>query len=90
MKLGLADTLDGEKLLTAVRLQIEAEPCWLLVLDNADDLELFGVGRQSPEQSEPKRLCSSGSGRARYCGRVATNIFQGPLSARDGGSMSLA
>ena len=48
-RLGLADTLDGEKLLTAVRLQIEADPCWVLVLDNADDLRLFGIGPQSTE-----------------------------------------
>ncbi len=48
-RLGLADTLDGEKLLTAVRPQIEADPCWVLVLDNADDLRLFGIGR--PPQS---------------------------------------
>ncbi|KAM7190487.1 hypothetical protein V8F33_009470 [Rhypophila sp. PSN 637] len=36
--------LDGEKLLTAVRERIESGPPWLLVLDNADDLALFGVG----------------------------------------------
>jgi hypothetical protein len=27
-----------------VRQRIEADPCWLLVIDNADDLGLFGVG----------------------------------------------
>ena len=47
-KLGLAGGLDGAELLTAVREGIEANPCWLLVLDNADNLRLFGVGgRQS-------------------------------------------
>ncbi|GAB1317573.1 Violaceus kinesin [Madurella fahalii] len=49
-KLGL-DKLDGEKLLTAVRERIESGPAWLLVLDNADDLALFGVGRTSRNTS---------------------------------------
>jgi hypothetical protein len=44
-KLGIADKLDGEELLAAVCERIEAEPCWVLVLDNADNLGLFGVGR---------------------------------------------
>jgi hypothetical protein len=39
--------LDSKKLLAAVRRRIEAEPCWVLVLDNADDLGLFGVGQAS-------------------------------------------
>ncbi|VBB78279.1 Putative Kinesin light chain [Podospora comata] len=44
-RLGLADGLDGPELLMAVREQIEASPCWLLILDNADNLAVFGVGR---------------------------------------------
>ncbi|KAK3305293.1 uncharacterized protein B0T15DRAFT_574665 [Chaetomium strumarium] len=44
-RLGLADGLDGPELLTAVRERIEADPCWLLILDNADNLAAFGVGR---------------------------------------------
>ncbi|RYP46560.1 hypothetical protein DL768_007242 [Monosporascus sp. mg162] len=44
-KLGLDAALEGEKLLSAVRNQIETLPQWVLVLDNADDLALFGVGR---------------------------------------------
>ncbi|GAB1317356.1 hypothetical protein MFIFM68171_07566 [Madurella fahalii] len=44
-KLGLAEGLSGTELLAAVRGRIETDPCWLLVLDNADDLGLFGVGR---------------------------------------------
>lgn len=44
-KLGVADGLDGEELLTAVRDQIEGGRRWLLILDNADDLRLFGVGQ---------------------------------------------
>ncbi|RYP93106.1 hypothetical protein DL770_000763 [Monosporascus sp. CRB-9-2] len=47
-KLGLADALEGEELLSAVRNQIETLPQWVLVLDNADDLALFGVGRRPP------------------------------------------
>lgn len=39
--------LDGEKLLIAVRDGIEKEADWVLVLDNADDLGLFGVGTMS-------------------------------------------
>ncbi|RYO85585.1 hypothetical protein DL764_009145 [Monosporascus ibericus] len=49
-RLGL-DKLDGEKLLMAVRKRIENRPSWLLVLDNADDLALFGVGRVSHNTS---------------------------------------
>ncbi|QKD57122.2 uncharacterized protein FOBCDRAFT_139794, partial [Fusarium oxysporum Fo47] len=42
-KLGLDSKLNGEELLAAVRDRIEAEPRWVLILDNADDLALFGV-----------------------------------------------
>ncbi len=44
-KFGMASSLDGPELLMAVRERIEANPCWLLVLDNADNLALFGVGQ---------------------------------------------
>jgi tetratricopeptide (TPR) repeat protein len=47
-RLGVAGSVDGTELLTAVRERIEADPCWLLILDNADNLEAFGVGRISP------------------------------------------
>ncbi|KAK4043752.1 hypothetical protein C8A01DRAFT_43319 [Parachaetomium inaequale] len=43
-KRGLPASLGGAELLAAVRQRIEADPCWLLVIDNADDLGLFGVG----------------------------------------------
>ncbi|KAJ9137581.1 Kinesin light chain [Pleurostoma richardsiae] len=49
-RLGLAGNLEGAELLAAVRGRIEADPCWLLVLDNADDLGLFGVG-QTPRHA---------------------------------------
>ncbi|RYP49164.1 hypothetical protein DL769_011115 [Monosporascus sp. CRB-8-3] len=48
--LGL-NKLNGEKLLTAVCKRIESRSSWLLVLDNADDLALFGVGRTSHNTS---------------------------------------
>lgn len=42
-KLGVSETLDGSDLLDAVRSSIEAQPRWVIVFDNADDLKLFGV-----------------------------------------------
>ncbi|GFP57503.1 kinesin light chain [Trichoderma asperellum] len=46
-KLGIGgESLDGPELLSAVRDGIEAQPRWVLILDNADDLGLFGVGRK--------------------------------------------
>lgn len=46
-KLGISgESLDGPELLAAVRDGIEAQPRWVLILDNADDLGLFGVGRK--------------------------------------------
>ncbi|KAL7800218.1 hypothetical protein V8C37DRAFT_364497 [Trichoderma ceciliae] len=45
-KLGVVDeSLDGPDLLDAVRNSIEARSRWVLILDNADDLALYGVGR---------------------------------------------
>ncbi|KAF4447593.1 hypothetical protein F53441_8888 [Fusarium austroafricanum] len=46
-KLGVDEQLDGTDLLDAVRCEIEARPKWVMVLDNADDLRLFGVGQQA-------------------------------------------
>ncbi|KAK0735992.1 hypothetical protein B0T21DRAFT_348114 [Apiosordaria backusii] len=51
-RLGLADGLDGPELLMAVRERIEAGPCWLLILDNADNLAVFGVGRTQPGRDQ--------------------------------------
>ncbi|CAM1509674.1 Fc.00g000090.m01.CDS01 [Cosmosporella sp. VM-42] len=39
--------LNGEELLILVRERIESGPRWLIFLDNADDLRLFGVGETS-------------------------------------------
>jgi tetratricopeptide (TPR) repeat protein len=44
-KLGVDERLDGSDLFAAVRNEIEARPKWLMILDNADDLRLFGVGQ---------------------------------------------
>ncbi|GKT52934.1 phosphorylase superfamily protein [Colletotrichum tofieldiae] len=53
-------TSNGEELLMAVCHFIESQPRWLLVLDNADDLRLFGVGatrqNESTTQSATKSL----------------------------------
>ncbi|KAL3587830.1 hypothetical protein FPOAC2_13729 [Fusarium poae] len=46
-ELGVDERLDGPDLLDAVRYAIEGRPKWLMILDNADDLRLFGVGRQA-------------------------------------------
>ncbi|EXL39770.1 hypothetical protein FOCG_17622 [Fusarium oxysporum f. sp. radicis-lycopersici 26381] len=45
-KLGVDKRLDGTDLLDAVRNEIEARSKWVMILDNADDLKLFGVGQQ--------------------------------------------
>jgi hypothetical protein len=56
-RLGLAGSLDGPELLTAVRERIEVDPCWVLILDNADNLAVFGVGRTQPSAEEKHSLC---------------------------------
>ncbi|KAF4453783.1 hypothetical protein F53441_3609 [Fusarium austroafricanum] len=48
-ELELDDNLTGADLLDAVRRGIESRSKWLLVIDNADDLWIFGVGR--PDQN---------------------------------------
>ncbi|KAJ9134825.1 Kinesin light chain 1 [Coniochaeta hoffmannii] len=55
-RLGLAGSLDGPELLAAVRKRIEANPCWALILDNADNLAVFGVGRTQPGEEEQRGL----------------------------------
>ena len=45
-RLGL-ESLDGNGFLTAACERLESGPPWLLVLDNADDLTLLGVGGSS-------------------------------------------
>jgi hypothetical protein len=57
-RLGLAPAggVDGSELLTAVRERIEAHPSWLLILDNADNLAVFGVGHQDQGTEEKHSL----------------------------------
>ncbi|KAF4451681.1 hypothetical protein F53441_5360 [Fusarium austroafricanum] len=43
-QLGVDPTFQGSELLEEVRREIESKSRWLLVIDNADDLRLFGVG----------------------------------------------
>ncbi|RSL56983.1 hypothetical protein CEP54_008563 [Fusarium duplospermum] len=45
--LGLGSRLEGAELLEAVRRGIESQKRWVIVVDNADDLGLFGVGQAS-------------------------------------------
>lgn len=51
--LGLGSRLEGSELLEAVRRRIESQKRWVLVVDNADDLGLFGVGQASGKQQSP-------------------------------------
>ncbi|KAK2050328.1 kinesin light chain [Colletotrichum somersetense] len=44
-KAGLAGKFQGKELLRAVREWIETQPRWLLIMDNADNLSIFGVGK---------------------------------------------
>ncbi|KAF5638936.1 hypothetical protein F25303_7510 [Fusarium sp. NRRL 25303] len=46
-KLGVDEQLDGADLLDAVRNEIEVRSKWVMILDNADDLRLLGVGQQA-------------------------------------------
>ncbi|KAL6902625.1 P-loop containing nucleoside triphosphate hydrolase protein [Trichoderma evansii] len=50
-KIGIdqAAAADENDLLRSVRKGIEARPSWVLILDNADNLELFGVGLSTDE-----------------------------------------
>ncbi|KAM0264118.1 hypothetical protein ACHAQJ_000863 [Trichoderma viride] len=52
-KLSIDENLDDAELLMAVRNRIETEAKWLLIIDNADDLALFGVG---PASTQSKSL----------------------------------
>ncbi|GKT83099.1 kinesin light chain [Colletotrichum tofieldiae] len=57
-KAGLTDKFKGKELLRGVREWIEAQPRWLLIVDNADDLGIFGVGnRMATAQSPADETC---------------------------------
>ncbi|KAK8024668.1 hypothetical protein PG990_002491 [Apiospora arundinis] len=54
IRLGLVAQLNGEDFLHNVRAKIEANPKWVLVLDNADSLDLFGISRMQ-QQAPPSQ-----------------------------------
>ncbi|CAG1987975.1 unnamed protein product [Fusarium graminearum] len=58
-KLGFDEQLNGTRLLNAVRTAIEAMPKWLMIIDNADNLNLFGVGRQAQAEDETEQQGNS-------------------------------
>jgi hypothetical protein len=55
-RLGLAGSLDGPELLTAVRERIAVDPCWVPILDNADNLAAFGVDQTQSRVEEEHSL----------------------------------
>lgn len=90
-KLGLGKH-DGRELLTTVRERIESGPSWLLVLDNADDPTLFGVGRTGEQSTSlydyvPK----SGAGTVLWTSRDEriVGLLVGPERGIRVGDMSL-
>ncbi|PON29360.1 hypothetical protein TGAM01_v201609 [Trichoderma gamsii] len=60
-KLGVSETLDGSDLLDAVRSSIEAQPRWVIVFDNADDLKLFGVADKNRTNESLYKYIPQGS-----------------------------
>ncbi|KAF3068006.1 hypothetical protein CFAM422_008183 [Trichoderma lentiforme] len=58
-RLGLSANLVGEDLLLAVRHRIETSHPWVLVLDNADNLRLFGVSHATQDALNPGEHASS-------------------------------
>ncbi|EHK16959.1 uncharacterized protein TRIVIDRAFT_113898, partial [Trichoderma virens Gv29-8] len=59
-KLGVDESLDGSDLLNAVRSSIEAQPRWVIILDNADNLKLFGVDREEGMNERLSRYIPGG------------------------------
>ncbi|KAI0405286.1 P-loop containing nucleoside triphosphate hydrolase protein [Xylaria palmicola] len=55
-KLSLGSDLAGKSLLQAVRDKLETNPNWVLVLDEADDLKLFGLDQQEQSGSSDPTL----------------------------------
>ncbi|KAH6983388.1 hypothetical protein BKA56DRAFT_583615 [Ilyonectria sp. MPI-CAGE-AT-0026] len=60
-QLDIDQTLKGEDLLATVRSRIEAQPKWVLVLDNADDLTLFGIGPTAEQKTNLYKYIPSGT-----------------------------
>ncbi|KAL6817751.1 P-loop containing nucleoside triphosphate hydrolase protein [Trichoderma sp. SZMC 28015] len=53
-RLGLSANLDGEDFLMSVRYGIESNPPWVIILDNADNLGLFGVNHTGQDALDQK------------------------------------
>ncbi|KAH8706221.1 hypothetical protein BGZ61DRAFT_575789 [Ilyonectria robusta] len=60
-QLDIDRTLKGEDLLATVRRRIEAQPKWVLILDNADDLTLFGIGPAAEQKTNLYKYIPSGT-----------------------------
>lgn len=60
-QLDIDRTLKGEDLLATVRTRIEAQPKWVLILDNADDLTLFGIGPTAEQKTNLYKYIPSGT-----------------------------
>ncbi|KAJ3469775.1 hypothetical protein MRS44_003840 [Fusarium solani] len=95
-KLGVDERLDGPDLLDAVRDGIEARPKWLMVLDNADDLKLFGVGQAKGDgtnenQSLRKYIPCTSQGTVLWTSRDAhiTGTLVGPRQGIEVRSMAM-
>ncbi|KAM0270685.1 hypothetical protein ACHAPA_003160 [Fusarium lateritium] len=70
-KLGVDDRLDGTDLLDAVCNKIEGRSKWLIILDNADELKLFGVGSESENQNLHKYVPCTSQGTVLWTSRDA-------------------
>ncbi|KAH7159632.1 P-loop containing nucleoside triphosphate hydrolase protein [Dactylonectria estremocensis] len=68
-KLGVDETLEDRTLFTAVRESIESQPLWALILDNADDLTLFGVGTAEETNSLLEYIPKSPTGTTLWTSR---------------------
>ncbi|KAH7143641.1 P-loop containing nucleoside triphosphate hydrolase protein [Dactylonectria macrodidyma] len=90
-KLGLDKTLEDEALFVAVRESIESQPLWVLILDNADDLTLFGVGTTGDTNSLFEYIPKSPAGMTLWTSRdehiVGTLV--GPRRGVEVGRMTL-
>lgn len=89
-KLSVDIRLEGEDLFEAVRDAIQSQPSWVLVLDNADDLRLFGVGESTDETKSLGEYLPQGDNgtvlRTSRDGRIADVV--GPQRAIELASMT--
>ena len=57
----LSEDLENDDLLCGVQAWIQFQPKWLLVLDNADDLDLFGGENTLPNIGISQETCALSS-----------------------------